>query len=185
MSIHEIAADDVVRSHEEGAQNERPPLLVLDPLLAFLDAVGLGDGEPEVQPVGDGHSNVTYLVTRGDAEFVVRRPPRGPLPPSAHDVLREARVLRGLEGRARVPRVLAVCPGATDTEFFDTAGESAAVGRKRSARQVVERTIRELSTGKPSFVDGAANVIAARLLNRITPRRLLIVATGRLMSKGR
>ncbi len=109
MSIHEIASDDVVRSHEEGALNERPPLLVLDPLLAFLDAVGLGDGEPEVQPVGDGHSNVTYLVTRGDAEFVVRRPPRGPLPPSAHDVLREARVLRGLEGRARVPKVLAVC----------------------------------------------------------------------------
>ena len=109
MSPHEIAPDDVVRSHEEGALNERPPLLVLDPLLAFLDAVGLGSGEPDVQPVGDGHSNVTYLVTRGDAEFVVRRPPRGPLPPSAHDVLREARVLRGLEGRARVPKVLAVC----------------------------------------------------------------------------
>ena len=102
MSIHEIAADDVVRSHEEGAQNERPPLLVLDPLLAFLDAVGLGDGEPEVQPVGDGHSNVTYLVTRGDAEFVVRRPPRGPLPPSAHDVLREHRILSALQG-SRVP----------------------------------------------------------------------------------
>lgn len=109
MSIHDIASDDIVRSHEEGALNERPPLLVLDPLLAFLDAVGLGDGEPEIQPVGDGHSNVTYLVTRGGAEFVVRRPPRGPLPPSAHDVLREARVLRGLEGRARVPKVLAVC----------------------------------------------------------------------------
>ncbi|HMS61861.1 MAG TPA: phosphotransferase family protein [Solirubrobacteraceae bacterium] len=109
MSIHDIASDDIVRSHEEGALNERPPLLVLDPLLAFLDAVGLGDGEPEVRPVGDGHSNVTYLVTRGDAEFVVRRPPRGPLPPSAHDVLREARVLRGLDGRARVPKVLAVC----------------------------------------------------------------------------
>ncbi len=82
-------------------------------------------------------------------------------------------------------RVLAVCPGATDTEFFDTAGESAAVGKKRSADQVVERTIRELSSSKPSFVDGPANVIAARLLNRITPRRLLIQATGRLMSKGR
>lgn len=109
MSPQEIAPDDVVRSHEEGALNERAPLLVLDPLLAFLDAVGLGSGEPDVQPVGDGHSNVTYLVTRGDAEFVVRRPPRGPLPPSAHDVLREARVLRGLEGRARVPKVLAVC----------------------------------------------------------------------------
>jgi aminoglycoside phosphotransferase (APT) family kinase protein len=58
--------------------------------------------------VGEGHSNVTYLVRRDGAEVVLRRPPRGPLPPSAHDVLREARVLRGLEGRARVPRVLAV-----------------------------------------------------------------------------
>ena len=65
-------------------------------------------GEPEVAPIGDGHSNVTYALRRGDAELVVRRPPRGPLPPSAHDVLREARVLRALDGRAPVPRVLAV-----------------------------------------------------------------------------
>ena len=41
--------------------------------------------------------------------MVLRRPPRGPLPPSAHDVLREARVLSALAGRARVPAVLAVC----------------------------------------------------------------------------
>jgi aminoglycoside phosphotransferase (APT) family kinase protein len=42
---------------------------------------------------------------------VVRRPPRGPLPPSAHDVLREARLLAALEQTpVRVPRVLAVCP---------------------------------------------------------------------------
>ena len=109
MSIHEIASDDVVRSHAEGALNERPPLIVIEPLLAFLDGLGLGDGEPELGPVGDGHSNVTYLVSRGGAEFVLRRPPRGPLPPSAHDVLREARVLRALEGRARVPKVLGVC----------------------------------------------------------------------------
>jgi aminoglycoside phosphotransferase (APT) family kinase protein len=40
---------------------------------------------------------------------VLRRPPRGPLPPSAHDVLREARLLRALAPTAaRVPRVLAV-----------------------------------------------------------------------------
>jgi aminoglycoside phosphotransferase (APT) family kinase protein len=41
---------------------------------------------------------------------VLRRPPRGPLPPSAHDVLRESRLLRALERTpVRVPRVLAVC----------------------------------------------------------------------------
>jgi aminoglycoside phosphotransferase (APT) family kinase protein len=104
-----IAPDDIVRTHEEGAANERPPLLVLDPLLEFLDRAGLGEGEPEIAPVGDGHSNVTYAVRRGGAEFVLRRPPRPPLPPSAHDVLREARVLRALHGQARVPAVFAVC----------------------------------------------------------------------------
>jgi aminoglycoside phosphotransferase (APT) family kinase protein len=41
---------------------------------------------------------------------VLRRPPRGPLPPSAHDVLREARLLKALEPTpVRAPRVLAVC----------------------------------------------------------------------------
>ncbi len=78
-------------------------------------------------------------------------------------------------------RVLAVCPGATDTEFFDIAGESAALGRKRTARQVVDRTLRELDSGKPSFVDGLANAVTAHLLTRLVPRRLLITVTGRLM----
>jgi aminoglycoside phosphotransferase (APT) family kinase protein len=106
---HAIAADDVVRTFEEAAGNAREPLLVTEPLVAFLDAAGLGSGELEVEPVGDGHSNVTYLVRRAGAEVVLRRPPRGPLPPSAHDVLREARVLRALDGRGpRVPSVLAV-----------------------------------------------------------------------------
>jgi aminoglycoside phosphotransferase (APT) family kinase protein len=106
---HEIAADDVVRTHEEVTGDGRRPLLVVEPLLAFLDAHGLGSGEPSFSMVGEGHSNVTYVVDRGDARFVLRRPPRPPIPPSANDMLREARVLRALEGRARVPRVLAVC----------------------------------------------------------------------------
>ena len=96
MSLHEIASDDIVRSHAEGEANERPPLVVLDPLLQFLDSAGIGEGELEIAPIGDGHSNVTYAVTRGDARFILRRPPRGPLPPSAHDVLREARVIGAL-----------------------------------------------------------------------------------------
>ena len=104
-----IAADDIVRTHDEAAGNERDPLLVVDPLLAFLDEHGIGSGELDVDPIGEGHSNVTFLVRRGDAEVVLRRPPRGPLPPSAHDVLREARLLRALAPtEARVPDVLAV-----------------------------------------------------------------------------
>jgi aminoglycoside phosphotransferase (APT) family kinase protein len=104
-----IAADDIVRTFDDVQADARPPLVVLEPLLAFLDANGLGSGELELEPVGDGHSNVTYAATRGAAAFVLRRPPRPPLPPSAHDMLREARVLRALAGQARVPEVLAVC----------------------------------------------------------------------------
>jgi aminoglycoside phosphotransferase (APT) family kinase protein len=104
----EVAPDDVVRTHAEGAANEREPLVVLEPLVEFLDAHGLGTGDVDLSPLGEGHSNVTYLVRRDGAEVVLRRPPRGPLPPSAHDVLREARVLSALTGRARVPAVLAV-----------------------------------------------------------------------------
>jgi aminoglycoside phosphotransferase (APT) family kinase protein len=110
---HEIAPDDIVRTHEQAAAAGRPPLLVLDPLLAFLDAQGLGGGEPQITAIGDGHSNATYRFERGGARFVLRRPPRPPIPPSANDMLREARVLRALEGRARVPRVLAVCEDAS------------------------------------------------------------------------
>jgi aminoglycoside phosphotransferase (APT) family kinase protein len=109
VTAHGIAPDDIVRTREEAAGNEREPLLVVEPLLEFLDAHGLGEGEPDITPVGHGHSNVTYAIERGGARFVLRRPPRGPLPPSAHDMLREARVLSGLHGHARVPEVLAVC----------------------------------------------------------------------------
>ena len=104
----DLAADDIARTWAQAEGGAREPLLVLDPLLGFLDEHGLGEGEPEITPIGDGHSNVTFAVTRGDARFVLRRPPRGPLPPSAHDVLREARVLQALAGQARVPEVLAV-----------------------------------------------------------------------------
>src|SRR5205085_11602943 len=81
-----------------------------EPRRECLDAHSLGTGEIEASPVGEGHSNVTYLIRRGEAELVLRRPPRPPLPPSAHDVLREARLLRALRDTpARVPAVLAVC----------------------------------------------------------------------------
>jgi aminoglycoside phosphotransferase (APT) family kinase protein len=109
-----IAADDIVKTTADAQGNSRPPLLVLGPLEVFLDAHGLGEGEIEANPIGDGHSNVTYLIQRGDTEVVLRRPPRPPLPPSAHDVLREARLLSALwDTPARVPAVLAVCEDPT------------------------------------------------------------------------
>jgi aminoglycoside phosphotransferase (APT) family kinase protein len=110
-----VAPDDIVQTLDEVAPHARPPLLVLEPLERFLDQHQLGAGAIHAQPIGDGHSNVTYLIRRESGpELVLRRPPRPPLPPSAHDVLREARLLRALEHTAaRVPEVLAVCDDDT------------------------------------------------------------------------
>jgi aminoglycoside phosphotransferase (APT) family kinase protein len=100
----------IVDTPEQAAALDLPPLLVRRPLEAFLDAQGLGDGPVDAEPVGEGHSNVTFLVRRGAHAWVLRRPPRPPLPPSAHDVLREARLLTALEGTpARTPTLLATC----------------------------------------------------------------------------
>jgi aminoglycoside phosphotransferase (APT) family kinase protein len=103
-----LADDDIVETPDEGAANEREPLLVLGPLREFLAASGLEAPEDlGATPVGEGHSNVTFVLSTG---VILRRPPRGPLPPSAHDVLREARLLRALDAQdVRTPPVLAVC----------------------------------------------------------------------------
>jgi aminoglycoside phosphotransferase (APT) family kinase protein len=116
-----IAPDDIVANPAEAQANSRPPLLMLDPLAEFLDEHGIGEGAIRATPIGDGHSNVTYLIEREQAAVVLRRPPRPPLPPSAHDVLREARLLRALKDTpARVPAVLAVCedPATIGAPFY-------------------------------------------------------------------
>src|SRR3954451_14205592 len=111
-SMHAIAPDDIVATFADADGNARAPLVVTEPLEALLDEHGIGAGALEIEPVGEGHSNVTYAIRRGDAQFVLRRPPRPPLPPSAHDVLPEARGLRATAGQARGPAVLAVCDDA-------------------------------------------------------------------------
>jgi aminoglycoside phosphotransferase (APT) family kinase protein len=100
----------IVDTAEEAAALERAPLLVRRPLERFFDQHGFGRGEIEAEEIGEGHSNHTFLIRRDGGEWVLRRPPRPPLPPSAHDVLREATILRAVEETAvRVPRVLATC----------------------------------------------------------------------------
>ena len=103
-------AQDIVATAAEAAGEEIPPLLVLDRVAAYLDAAGLGTGELRVAPTGAGRSNFTFVVERGGERFVLRRPPRPPYPPSAHDVAREARLQLALAPLGvRVPPVLAIC----------------------------------------------------------------------------
>ena len=84
--------------------------LPFDALEPFLDREGLGHGPITATPIGDGASNLTYRLERGETRLVLRRPPPPPLPPSAHDMVREARIQLGLApAGVRVPKVLAVC----------------------------------------------------------------------------
>ena len=52
--------------------------------------------DPTVAQFPGGHSNLTYLLRFGDTEIVVRRPPFGPIPPTAHDMAREFRWLSAM-----------------------------------------------------------------------------------------
>jgi aminoglycoside phosphotransferase (APT) family kinase protein len=104
----------IVDTPEEAAALDLPPLLVRRPLEAFLDAHGLGSGPVEARTIGEGHSNVTYEIRRSGERWVLRRPPRPPLPPSAHDVLREHRLLDAVKDTpARTPRPLLGCDDIT------------------------------------------------------------------------
>lgn len=101
---------DVVQTAAQAADLERPPLLILDTVAAFLDEHGIGSGPVDWQRIGDGQSNVTYRIRRGDADVVLRRGPRPPIAKSTHDMLRESRIqqLLGAAG-IPVPQILAVC----------------------------------------------------------------------------
>jgi aminoglycoside phosphotransferase (APT) family kinase protein len=144
----------IVDTPEEAAALALPPLLVRRPLERFLDEHRLGDGPLEAEPLGEGHSNVTYLIRRGGGEWVLRRPPRPPLPPSAHDVLREARLLTAVEhADVRTPRVLATC------------GDEAVIG---APFYVMERVHGHVITAElPPALDGERARIGSELVDAL------------------
>jgi aminoglycoside phosphotransferase (APT) family kinase protein len=72
---------------------------------------GLDLSQPmQAEQFPGGHSNLTYLIRFGGAELVVRRPPFGPVPPTAHDMAREFRWLAAVHPVfALAPRAYVAC----------------------------------------------------------------------------
>jgi len=71
-------------------------------------------GEMTVGQFHGGHANLTYLVSFGDTELVVRRPPFGKIAPGAHDMKREYRVLSKLYKHfSTAPRAYHLCEDET------------------------------------------------------------------------
>jgi aminoglycoside phosphotransferase (APT) family kinase protein len=106
-----VQAPDVVATEEDARDQELAPLIILRNLERYLaERLPTADERIELERIGEGHSNITFLVQRGDHRCVLRRPPRPPLPPSAHDVLREWRLLDAVKDvPVRTPRTLLAC----------------------------------------------------------------------------
>lgn len=88
-----------------------PPLVDEAALERYLNEhLPDADGPLSAERVIAGHSNETFFITRGGQSWVLRRPPLGPLLPTAHDVLREYRVLSALSKTdVPVPAPVLVC----------------------------------------------------------------------------
>jgi aminoglycoside phosphotransferase (APT) family kinase protein len=109
-------APEVVDTWSEAVGLQPEPLIVREALEGEL-----GLGELSIERASAGHSNVTYFLEAADRRLVLRRPPRGPFPASAHDVLREYRILAALERfDVRVPRVVLACsdPALIGAPFY-------------------------------------------------------------------
>ena len=73
-------------------------------------AVANLQGEPVIRQYPGGASNLTYQVDYDSHSFVLRRPPSGKIARSAHDMLREARVMAALRPvYGYVPEIVATC----------------------------------------------------------------------------
>lgn len=96
--------------------------LDLDKLAAFLRGAAPGPDAPiEIAQFPSGYSNLTYLIRRGGAEYVLRRPPAGSKVKAAHDMAREYRVLSALRSVfPAAPTPIAFCgdPGVIGAQFY-------------------------------------------------------------------
>jgi aminoglycoside phosphotransferase (APT) family kinase protein len=92
-------------------------LVPLAPLRAFMDAAGLSPGdELRVERITTGHSCEVFRVERGGLRLALRRPPRTPLSPTAHNMEREHRLLSAFASAGSLappaPRPVALCVDA-------------------------------------------------------------------------
>lgn len=93
-------------------QTEQLPGLDLDRLRDRIEAERprTTRGPLTGQLVQGGRSNLTYVVTDGTDNWVVRRPPLGHVLATAHDMSREHRVMSALDGTdVPVPKTYLLC----------------------------------------------------------------------------
>ncbi|GLW99380.1 phosphotransferase family protein [Microtetraspora sp. NBRC 16547] len=108
---------DIAPSHDD------PPGVDLARVSAYLAdaAPELVSGPLRAEVIAGGKSNLTYLVSDGASEWILRRPPLGHVLATAHDMAREYRVISALGPTdVPVPRTYALCedPGVIGAPFY-------------------------------------------------------------------
>ncbi|MGZ8803434.1 MAG: SDR family NAD(P)-dependent oxidoreductase, partial [Mycobacterium sp.] len=77
-------------------------------------------------------------------------------------------------------KVLALCPGATETEFFERTGEKFLTERRQTSKQVVDTALAALDRSSPTVVSGLRNNLLASGY-RVTPRKLMLAVSERIL----
>ena len=137
---------------------------------------GVDPGTPiTVRQFGGGHANLTYLLRAGDTEYVLRRPPLGPVAPTSHDMAREHRVLARLHERFPLaPPSFAVCtdPAVIGSHFH-------VMERRRGF--VIRRELPAAFLGRPALGRRLTEMIVDTLaeLHRVDPARVGLDDLGR------
>jgi hypothetical protein len=88
------------------------------------------------------------------------------------------------ENRAYNIRVLALCPGATETNFFSAAGVKKPPFRvAQTAEDVVDTALRGLDRGKGHIISGWINYVQTQA-ERLVPRSLVTRIAGAGLRSG-
>jgi short-subunit dehydrogenase len=85
------------------------------------------------------------------------------------------------ETRGTKVRVTTLCPGSTDTGFFDVAGENAQVGRRIGPEPVVRAAFRALDRRASTVVTGGAGNWLLTNAPRFAPRQVVARMAARTM----
>lgn len=85
------------------------------------------------------------------------------------------------ENRKRGVQFLALCPGSTETEFFNVVGaDEASVGKRDTPENVVQVAFRSLQAGKVFVIPGVKNYISAQM-SRFFSRKQMLFIVGRML----